>query len=226
MACVGSGEESSPVRAGDPRNTTRLPSSQRAGNGRNSEDEQHDEYTAEEQRLAGIRFDQPEEVEDGEDGGRIDQLMDLIPPLPAQPADRPLRRGHGERDEQHESGEPDSDERPLDDVLEDELEGEQLVQPEAVVAVGIEVRVGENIGMLNFGVPAIVIKMLRQKFDQRWSAAGQRWSSSQVFQLRITIPKSSIISPQPSDCTINPISQPPGSGGAYLTAAQLASVTQ
>ncbi|MCW5965663.1 MAG: flagellar motor switch protein FliM [Bryobacterales bacterium] len=49
----------------------------------------------------------------------------------------------------------------------------QLVQTlspnEAVVAVGVEVRVGECMGMLNFGVPAIIIKMLRQRFDQRWN---------------------------------------------------------
>ncbi len=49
----------------------------------------------------------------------------------------------------------------------------QLVQTlspnEPVVAVGVEVRVGDSTGMLNFGVPAIIIKMLRQKFDQRWS---------------------------------------------------------
>jgi len=47
----------------------------------------------------------------------------------------------------------------------------QLVQTlspnEAVVAVGVEVKVGECVGMLNFGVPAIIIKMLRQRFDQR-----------------------------------------------------------
>lgn len=49
----------------------------------------------------------------------------------------------------------------------------QLVQTlspnEAVVAVGVEVKVGECMGMLNFGVPAIIIKMLRQQFDQRWN---------------------------------------------------------
>lgn len=40
---------------------------------------------------------------------------------------------------------------------------------EAVVAVGVEVKLGECVGMLNFGVPAIIVKMLRQRFDQRWS---------------------------------------------------------
>jgi len=46
----------------------------------------------------------------------------------------------------------------------------QILAPnEAVVAVSIEVRIGENVGMMNIGVPSIVIKMLRQKFDQQWS---------------------------------------------------------
>ncbi|HLG97024.1 MAG TPA: flagellar motor switch protein FliM [Bryobacteraceae bacterium] len=44
-----------------------------------------------------------------------------------------------------------------------------LAPNEAVVAVGIEVRIGENSGMMNIGVPSIVIKMLRHKFDQQWS---------------------------------------------------------
>ena len=44
-----------------------------------------------------------------------------------------------------------------------------LAPNEAVVAIGIEIRVGENSGMMNIGVPSIIIKMLRQKFDQQWS---------------------------------------------------------
>jgi flagellar motor switch protein FliM len=44
-----------------------------------------------------------------------------------------------------------------------------LAPNEAVVAVSIEVRIGENTGMMNIGVPSIVIKMLRHKFDQQWS---------------------------------------------------------
>jgi flagellar motor switch protein FliM len=44
-----------------------------------------------------------------------------------------------------------------------------LAPNEAVVAIGIEIRVGENSGMMNIGIPSIIIKMLRQKFDQQWS---------------------------------------------------------
>jgi len=46
----------------------------------------------------------------------------------------------------------------------------QILAPnEAVVAVSLEVRIGESSGMMNIGMPSIVIKMLRQKFDQQWS---------------------------------------------------------
>ena len=41
-----------------------------------------------------------------------------------------------------------------------------LSQNEAVVAVSIEIRVGDNSGIMNLGIPSILVKMLRQKFDQ------------------------------------------------------------
>jgi flagellar motor switch protein FliM len=46
----------------------------------------------------------------------------------------------------------------------------QILAPnEAVVAISVEVRIGETSGMMNLGLPSIIIKMLRQKFDQQWS---------------------------------------------------------
>ena len=46
----------------------------------------------------------------------------------------------------------------------------QILAPnEAVVAVSLEVRIGDNTGMMNIGIPSIIVKMLRQKFDQQWS---------------------------------------------------------
>jgi len=46
----------------------------------------------------------------------------------------------------------------------------QILAPnEAVVSIGLEIRVGENTGLMNIGMPSIVIKMLRHKFDQQWS---------------------------------------------------------
>src|SRR2546421_9706892 len=46
----------------------------------------------------------------------------------------------------------------------------QILAPnEAVVAVSMEARIGENAGMMNIGIPSIIVKMLRHKFDQQWS---------------------------------------------------------
>ncbi|MBI4874049.1 MAG: flagellar motor switch protein FliM [Acidobacteria bacterium] len=60
----------------------------------------------------------------------------------------------------------------------------QILAPnEAVVAISIEVRVGETSGMMNLGLPSIIVKMLRQKFDQRWSI--RKSESSEDEQARI-----------------------------------------
>ncbi len=46
----------------------------------------------------------------------------------------------------------------------------QILAPnEAIVAISMEVRIGETAGMMNIGIPSIIVKMLRQKFDQQWS---------------------------------------------------------
>jgi flagellar motor switch protein FliM len=41
-----------------------------------------------------------------------------------------------------------------------------LAHNEAVVAVNIELRIGETSGLMNLGIPSIIVKMLRHKFDQ------------------------------------------------------------
>jgi flagellar motor switch protein FliM len=47
----------------------------------------------------------------------------------------------------------------------------QILAPnEAVVAISIEIRMGELSGMMNLAVPSITVKMLGQKFDQQWHA--------------------------------------------------------
>jgi flagellar motor switch protein FliM len=62
---------------------------------------------------------------------------------------------------------------PLDFTIEAHETEPQLLRilapNEAVVAVSIEIRIGENSGMMNIGIPSIVVKMLRNKFDQQWS---------------------------------------------------------
>ena len=58
-----------------------------------------------------------------------------------------------------------------------------LAPNEAVVAVSMEVRIGDNTGMMNIGIPSIVVKMLRHKFDQQWSV--RKSESTEQEQARI-----------------------------------------
>lgn len=60
----------------------------------------------------------------------------------------------------------------------------QILAPnEAVVAVSMEVRFGEVAGMMNIAIPSIIVKMLRQKFDQQWSV--RKSEATEVEHARI-----------------------------------------
>jgi flagellar motor switch protein FliM len=60
----------------------------------------------------------------------------------------------------------------------------QIMAPnEAVLTIGLEVRMAENTGMMNIAMPSIIVKMLRQKFDQQWSV--RRAQSTPEEQARI-----------------------------------------
>ncbi|MDE3164857.1 MAG: flagellar motor switch protein FliM [Acidobacteriota bacterium] len=59
-----------------------------------------------------------------------------------------------------------------------------LAPNEAVVSIGIEVRIGETVGMMNIAMPSIVIKMMRQKFDQQWSVV-RKTQASENEQARV-----------------------------------------
>ena len=63
----------------------------------------------------------------------------------------------------------------------------QILAPsEAVVAVAIEIRIGESVGMMNIAMPSIIIKMMRQKFDQQWTlrkSASTEQEQSRVLSL-------------------------------------------
>ncbi len=76
---------------------------------------------------------------------------------------------------------------PIDFTIEARETEPQLLQimapNEAVVTIGLEVRIAENSGMINIGMPSIIIKMLRQKFDQQWSV--RRTESTEKEQSRI-----------------------------------------
>src|SRR5450432_1254655 len=68
--------------------------------------------------------------------------------------------------------------------LETEPQFVQILAPsEAVVAIAIEVRIGESVGMMNIAMPSIIIKMMRQKFDQQWSV--RKTESTDIEQIRI-----------------------------------------
>ncbi|MBM3794621.1 MAG: flagellar motor switch protein FliM [Acidobacteria bacterium] len=57
----------------------------------------------------------------------------------------------------------------------------QILAPnEAVVAISMEVRIGEAVGLMNIGIPSIIIKMLRQKFDQQWSVRKAEITEAEV----------------------------------------------
>jgi len=58
-----------------------------------------------------------------------------------------------------------------------------LAPNEAVVAIGIEIRIGDSVGMMNIAMPSIVIKMMRQKFDQQWSV--RKTHASAAEQARV-----------------------------------------
>ncbi|MEP7352804.1 MAG: flagellar motor switch protein FliM [Acidobacteriota bacterium] len=60
----------------------------------------------------------------------------------------------------------------------------QILAPnEAVVAISMEIRLGEISGIMNLGIPSITLKMLRHKFDQQWSA--RRSHSSEEEHARV-----------------------------------------
>jgi flagellar motor switch protein FliM len=61
----------------------------------------------------------------------------------------------------------------------------QILSPnEAIVAIGFEITMGEARGMMNFGIPSILIKMMAQRFEQQWSARRRGGARSDVEKMR------------------------------------------
>jgi flagellar motor switch protein FliM len=58
-----------------------------------------------------------------------------------------------------------------------------LAPNEAVVAIGVEIRIAEAVGMMNIALPSIVIKMMRQKFEQQWSVRKTHASEAEQGRL-------------------------------------------
>lgn len=76
----------------------------------------------------------------------------------------------------------------------------QILSPnEAVVAIGFEITVDNARGMMNFGVPSVMVKMMGQKLEQQWStrkhSADTRPTRRMESLLRnITVPVESRVS--------------------------------
>jgi flagellar motor switch protein FliM len=70
----------------------------------------------------------------------------------------------------------------------------QIVSPaETVIAVHLELKIGENSGMMNLCIPSRMLKMLRGKFDQQWNTRQQKRSESEterIFELVKPVPVS------------------------------------
>jgi flagellar motor switch protein FliM len=45
----------------------------------------------------------------------------------------------------------------------------RIARNEAVVAIAMELRINESIGMLNLAIPSITLKMMRHNFEQQWA---------------------------------------------------------
>jgi flagellar motor switch protein FliM len=51
---------------------------------------------------------------------------------------------------------------------------------ETVVAVGLEIKVGENSGMMNLCIPSRMLKVIRSRFDQQWNIRRQKVAGSEA----------------------------------------------
>ena len=64
----------------------------------------------------------------------------------------------------------------------------QIVSPvETVVAVGMEIRTGENTGIMNICIPSRMLKVIRHKFDQQWSTRRQKVAGSEAERIMTLI---------------------------------------
>jgi flagellar motor switch protein FliM len=63
----------------------------------------------------------------------------------------------------------------------------QIVSPaETVIAVHLELKIGENSGMMNLCIPSRILKLLRNRFDQQWNARRQKSTGNEtdrIFEL-------------------------------------------
>jgi flagellar motor switch protein FliM len=66
----------------------------------------------------------------------------------------------------------------------------QILSPnEAVVAIGFELTMGNARGMMNFGIPSILVKMMGQKFEQQWSIRRRTGSQGESDRMNTLVEK-------------------------------------
>jgi flagellar motor switch protein FliM len=69
----------------------------------------------------------------------------------------------------------------------------QILSPsEAVVAIAIEIRIGDASGTLNVAIPAINIKMIGQKFEQQWMLRKTEPTDSEQLRMLTLMRNSSV----------------------------------
>ncbi len=60
----------------------------------------------------------------------------------------------------------------------------QIVSPaEAVITVHLELKIGDNSGLINLCIPSRLVKMLRSKFDQQWNVPRQKTTSNEAEKI-------------------------------------------
>jgi flagellar motor switch protein FliM len=70
----------------------------------------------------------------------------------------------------------------------------QILSPnEAIVAIGFEITMGEHRGMMNFGVPSILIKMMGQKFEQQWSIRRRTGTHTEMQRIATIVRKVPVV---------------------------------
>jgi flagellar motor switch protein FliM len=84
----------------------------------------------------------------------------------------------------------------IDFVVESHESEPQLLQilapNEAIVAISMEMKIGENSGLINIGIPSIIVKMLRQKFDQQWTVRRNQPTESEHARMLKLIKSASV----------------------------------
>jgi flagellar motor switch protein FliM len=54
---------------------------------------------------------------------------------------------------------------------------------ETVVTVGMDIKVGDNVGTMNICIPSRMLKVIRSKFDQQWSIRRQKVAGSEADKI-------------------------------------------